>query len=636
MMSCPRLRLLLLLAVVALLGAQTTSEARQGRVPSSTPLEGLRRYVLSPPNTRPVSQVAALELRGTKIDELLRAARGGALTDRDVATFAQSARATTLAAIEQRAHLPRGFFLSTTRSVQFSSGNPFLGGISPGAAEQRRLKTELTRRLEEIVRLYRQRGGRALPHAVQLLTSTSQLIAPTGAAGDRAAIRRAVAQIPSLELERRLAYVMALRPEQVLAQMPSRAGLAQRGELINFDHLTGALGKLRQGKLIVDIYAENVPAPRRIARYLPVTALGEGSYCVDDIARTTVALLQAQQRRPRPELLRQAAAGLSFVRMMQADDGEFYNFARLQDGRIEVNRDGATSRKGINFWAVRALWALGEGYATLRASQPRAAAPLAAAVERTLPRLEASLARYGRYVTVDGRRLPAWLINDAADQSAVAVKGLVAYHGALAAGPARDRVARIITQLCDGLAAAQVTDPRAPDYGRFIHSVTAPRETHLWGSHEVEALALGGKALGRRDWVRAAARCADHYWRRATPTSIITPTEDEIAYGVETVVSGFARLHEATGKPAYAAATARWASWFVGANSARAVMYDPLSGRGYDGISHVTVRGKTRYAVNVNSGAESTVEAILALQSAQRVPGVEARLRGVLGRVLPR
>jgi hypothetical protein len=608
----------------------------QGNPNRGNTLETFRRYILSAPPERLAGSQGSL-LGGTKIVELLGAARSGKLTQQDVATFAQSVSPSLLATFEQGAGLPSGFFLTTTREVQFPGGNPFLARTAPGAAKQRRWKAEIAGRLEEITTLHFARGGRSLPSAIQLLTSTSHLTAPARltAHGLSAAIREAVDRIPILELEKRHNLIMSLPAEQALTQMPSRRSLDERKDLINFDHLLKVLGKQRQGKLLVDVYAENMPASGRVARYLPVAALGEGSYCVDDIARTTVALLQAQRQGPRADLLRQARAGLRFVAMMQAPDGEFYNFATLQGGRIEVNRGGSTSKKGIDYWAVRALWALGEGYATLPASDP-AARQAARAIERSLPRIEAPLARYGTYRMSEGKRSPAWLINDAADQTAVAVKGLVSFYGALAPGRTRERVAEIIRKFSDGIAQAQVKDPGAPDLGRFYNGVAVPSDKHLWGSHQVEALALAGKALGRPDWIRSAALCADHYWRRATPASIIVPGEDEIAYGVETVVSGFARLYEATGKKQYAKATARWASWFFGNNGARAVMYDTASGRGYDGIAHVEVRGKKRYSVNSNSGAESTVEAILALQSAALIPGVHAKLRADLGRELPR
>ena len=148
-----------------------------------------------------------------------------------------------------------------------------------------------------------------------------------------------------------------------------------------------------------------------------------------------------------------------------------------------------------------------------------------------------------------------------------------------------------------------------------------------------QVLAEAGKLLGRKDFIRAATRCADHYWGKATPGSIAAPGEEQIAYGMESVVSGYARLHEATGKRRFADQTLRWSSWFFGNNKAGAMVYDPVSGRGYDGLRKV---GKgSHFSVNGNAGAESTVESILALQLAARVPGVTGKLKKQLLGILP-
>jgi hypothetical protein len=604
-------------------------------VPAHSQLETFQRFILSAPPTTLVGNDPAL-LKGTKMNELLHAARRGPLSDHEVAKFAQSARADLLSMFEQRAKLPQGFFLTTTRSVQFPGGNPFLGRGPPSNTVQKKLKMELERRLVTLTQLYRKRGGRGLPLAIQLLTGDSHLTIPRRKTEERVAIREAVDKIPLLELEQRHAYITKLSDETFLAQTPSRQALAKRPELVNFDHLLSTLGKVQGGKLFIDIYAENVPARQRMARFLPVAALGEGAYCVDDIARTTVALFQAHETRPDSALLRHAMAGIDFVKAMQAPDGEFYNFATLKNGRMKINAAGTTSKKGIDYWAARALWALGEGYASLHQTDPRAAAEMAQAIDRALPRLEIPLKHFNQFAQIEGKSLPRWLINDAADQTALVVKGLLRYYQALASGPKRTRVKEIISKYCEGIARSQVVDKDDPDLGRFFHSVLAPDDKHLWGSHQVEALAAAGKALGRAEWIGSARLCADHYWGKARPQTIVTPGEDEIAYGVETVVSGYAQLYQATGKKEYARATQRWASWFVGNNEASALMYDPLSGRGYDGLAHLRRGGEQRYGLNSNSGAESTVESILALQSADRVPRVTERLRSILQQNLPR
>ncbi len=598
-------------------------------------LETLRKFVLSASPEKLAGNQRA-QLQGAKMPELLAAARSGTLSSHDVATFAQSVHPSLLAVFEKGAKLPRGFFLTVTRSVQFPGGNPFMGSKAPSIAEARKYRVDMVRRLEQIVKLHNKRGGKHLPHALQLLTSTAHITAPTSS-GYRTVIRKLVDEIPMLELKKRHTYIMGLTARQAVAQMPTRRALTKQKNLVNYDHLVGTLGKLHDRKLLVEIYAENVPAKGRIGRYLPVIALGEGSYCVDDIARTTVALLQTHQRRPKAGVLKKALAGLSFVKMMQAKDGEFYNFAVLKNDKLKVNKAGATSKKGIDFWAARAVWALGEGYATLRKSDPKTASAMARTINRTLPRLEASLAKsYGKYHTVKGTRLPAWLINDAADQTSVMLKGLLAYHRELPSGKMKNRVEKIITRYAEGVAAAQVTAPAAKDRGRFYHSMKNPGAKHVWGARQVEVLAQAGKQLRKPAWVKAAALCADKYWGKHRMGTLVQPGEEQIAYGAESVVSGYARLHEATGNKAYAQATYRWSTWLFGQNKAGAVMYDPISGRGYDGIASFQVKGKPRYSVNGNSGAESTVEAILALQSAARVPGVHARLRKFLEQKLPK
>ena len=606
---------------------------------SRLPLDGLRRFVLSAPPEQLAGREHAL-LRGAKIGELLAAARTGNLTAEDVATFAQSVHPRLLAVFEKGAGLPGGFFLATTRAVQFPGGNPFGSETMPSKPEQQRYKAAISTRLLQVAGQHRRRGGRGLPHAIQLLTGTSHLVVPRDRRGDAKAVRAAVEAIPVTELQKRHELITGLSSKKILQQQPSRKALLKRGRkkgLVNFDHLLGALGKTNKGRLLIEIYAENMPQTQRVARYLPVTALGEGSYCVDDIARTTVALLAAGGANKNPELATKAKAGLRFVEMMQAKDGEFYNFATLKKGKLAVNKSGATSKKGIDFWAARAVWALGEGYATFKQADPKLAKGLAQGIERTLPRLEALLAKdYGKYQTVKGMRLPRWLINNGADQTAVMLKGLLAYHRALAPGKARDRVARLITKYADGLAQAQIKDPKAADYGRHIHSMGAPESRHLWGSRQVEVLAEAGQMLKRPDYLKSAKLAADHYFAKGTPESLLSAGEEGIAYGIEPIVSGFAKLYQATGDRRYAQQTYRWASWLLGNNKAKALIYDPLSGRGYDGIRPLSTNGKTRHSVNVNAGAESTVEAILAVQAASTVPGVGARLWRQALRVMPK
>jgi hypothetical protein len=593
-------------------------------------LDALRDLILSEPLEHLAGEHQEL-LAGAKQEELLKDASDGELTGEEVAKFAQSVHPSLLRILEGRAELPPGFFLSLTRAAQFPGGNPFMSPVAPSATRAVELRGSLANKLDEVIAHYRQRGGQDFPRFVQLLTSCSHL----GNTTDSKAARTAVQEIPVVELEKRNSYLDKFSPEQILAQLPSKQGLSAQKDLVNFDHLLGRLGKHVKGKLLIEIYSENLPGPKELARYVPVTAFGEGSYCVDDIARTTVALLSSFRKDGDARHLRFAKEGLEFVKMLQAPDGEFLNFATMKDGRVEVNQTGETSKKGIDFWAARAIWALGEGYSTLKDCDPRAARQCERAIETSLPRLENILEQYGTYKEVQGLHLPSWLINDASNQTAIVLLGLLAYHGAMSEGPSRSRVQGIIEKFADGIAGCQVRDDRALDDGRFFQTVANPSTEHLWGSRQMQVLALAGRQLGRDDWIQAAAVCADRYYGDRGPDEIVKGSEERIAYGIETVASGFAALYEATGEARYSERAIAWASWLFGNNKAKAVMYDPISGRGYDGIRKIETAEDSRYTTNSNAGAESTVESILALQSVDRIPGASNRLRADLERILP-
>src|SRR6202022_2445626 len=97
---------------------------------------------------------------------------------------------------------------------------------------------------------------------------------------------------------------------------------------------------------------------------------------------------------------------------------------------------------------------------------------------------------------------------------------------------------------------------------------------HAWGAHMSMALARAGVALGRPSWVAAGAATENHFFRRW---------------------AGIA------------------AGWLLGDNPAGTPMYQPDSGVVFDGINGDRT-------INHNSGAESTIEGLLALMNAVNDP----------------
>jgi hypothetical protein len=80
----------------------------------------------------------------------------------------------------------------------------------------------------------------------------------------------------------------------------------------------------------------------------------------------------------------------------------------------------------------------------------------------------------------------------------------------------------------------------------------------------------------------------------------------QIAYGINSIYQGLKSLAELTQEERYQKFSENVFSWFKGENVARTIMYQEETVRGYDGISEGAV-------VNYNSGAESTIECLMAI-----------------------
>ncbi len=83
------------------------------------------------------------------------------------------------------------------------------------------------------------------------------------------------------------------------------------------------------------------------------------------------------------------------------------------------------------------------------------------------------------------------------------------------------------------------------------------------------------------------------------------------------MVSAAVEAYRLTKHQKYADIAGQLAAWFLGANAANKMMYSFTTGRCFDGI-------QSSSNVNLNSGAESTIEALLAMENAESYPAVKA------------
>jgi multiple sugar transport system substrate-binding protein len=365
---------------------------------------------------------------------------------------------------------------------------------------------------------------------------------------------------------------------------------------INLDHLRHlGLSAVVRGQPVraVSLYAE---APDYHLVGSPARDGFEGIASVDDAARAAVIYLRDYEVTGAMRSHDEALGLLAFITAMEQGDGEFVNFI---DSTGRLNRNAPSSRKSMSYWAARSIWALGEA---VRVLGPRDSAQL----QSIRPVLDRALVRMAR--DIDAGRL----IGESTTATSEALLGVLALQKA-AHSPANTALGK---RTADLIAAHSAGTIRTAPWGAYVDAPSA--EWHAWGSRSTEALATAQSTLGGSQYGASAKREADGLWGRfllagQVPSAVAsdgTPRwYPQIAYGLGSLVDGYLALAEISGDSRYAVFAGLTAGWFLGANPERLSMYDEKTGRTFDGID-----GPAPLKVNRNAGAESTVEALLALQ----------------------
>jgi len=383
--------------------------------------------------------------------------------------------------------------------------------------------------------------------------------------------------------------------------------------LVNFDHLERLTERIVVGGdsvAIVHVYA-NAPD----YRWVDAKESGpEGIACVDDAGRAAVTYLRHYELTKSPSSLARAKELLRFVLKMQAGDGRFNNFIFADH---TINTTGTTSATSFGWWAARGVWGMAEGYRLMRTSDRGFAERLRRGIELSLPHVEKLTAKFGAVDSVSGFRIPRWLLyGSGADATTELTLGLLDYY---AAAKSR-RVKDMIEKFAEGFIVMQDGDASTFPYGLHRSWETM---WHMWGNSQTAVLARAGRIFGKRSFTLSAEREAVGFYSRLLVQGFLTEMDlakpgknkvfDQIAYGVRPMTLGLLRLFDATGKREYLVMAGLAGSWFFGNNPAGLPMYDPGTGRCYDGI-------RDSVTINRNSGAESTVEALLTLIELEHYP----------------
>lgn len=302
----------------------------------------------------------------------------------------------------------------------------------------------------------------------------------------------------------------------------------------------------------------------------------EHGYCTDDVARALV--VTSREPDPTPEVTALAECYLTFLTHAQDKSGAFHN-------RLGYDRRWADPA-GLGDWWGRALWGLGT--AAARSTVPRirvealVAFKLGAAQRSTAPH---AMAFAGLGAAEVLRCMPG-------DVDA----GSLLADAAASVGPPPE-------------------DPGWPwPQGRLTYANAALAEVVIAAAHVSGDAPMLSGGLRMLAWIhdiqtrhgRLSVIPAGGWHRREPPSG-----RDQQPIEVAALADACATALAVTGDRTWVTGVSQAVAWFLGANDASAVMWDPETGGGYDGL--------TPLGPNLNQGAESTLALISTLQHARRL-----------------
>ncbi len=347
----------------------------------------------------------------------------------------------------------------------------------------------------------------------------------------------------------------------------------------------------------------------------------EGFTCVDDVSRAALFYLRQKAFTADTALQRKASALLRFVLGMQAPNGYFYNF--VLPGNV-INKTHQTSRAEPNWWSWRALHTLTEAVPLLQKTDAALVKRMEAAISRLLIPVSKDLAALPATTRkVQGITIPQWLpAGSGTDQAALLLIGLINH---CTAHPS-DSLKAYIRKLADGIVLMQQGDRNKFPYACIL---SWENTWHAYGSDGAYALFKAGSFLNDSTYTNTALKEVSHFypWLLAqgqkASFAVVQKGDSlqmanvqqyaQIAYGIRPMIFAALEAHRLTGKVEFSTLAAQLAAWFYGENETNTAMYDEASGRCFDGIVSAG-------SINRNSGAESTIEALLALQMLEADP----------------
>lgn len=386
---------------------------------------------------------------------------------------------------------------------------------------------------------------------------------------------------------------------------------------INFDHLNSLFEEIEiNGEKvgIVHIYSE---APE----YGWIGDEDEGIACVDDAARAGIAYLRHYDLTGDNKSFERAKLLIRFVLEMQSPDGYFYNFIWPDHS---IHTEGITTKAIPAWWSWRALWMMGEALDVLEPSDELTQSIVYSRDKLVRKVLQDEWWKNTKIDTAGGFDIPTWLPDSGAgaDQAGILLTGLSLQYKQSAqslTSIASDSIKTLMVKMADGIMMMQVIDP-----GQRYDGVMLSWNNlwHSYGNIQSYALLLAGSQLKDTSMTKSALYEVDnfvtkmviegpfnHFYLRKTEKGIqeidlkVFP---QIFYGLRPVIWSSLKAAEVTGDEKYKRNAEGLSKWIEGRNPVAKKVYDETTGRAYDGILSTN-------EINMNSGAESTIECLLIL-----------------------
>lgn len=335
----------------------------------------------------------------------------------------------------------------------------------------------------------------------------------------------------------------------------------------------------------------------------------EGAACVDDAARAAIFYFNHYNFTGNEQSIKKCKKLLKFILYLQSENGYFYNFMW---GDHSINKTFKTSVAEVNWWSWRALWILTEVHPYYEKADEEFAQQIMDSINKLLSSVKSQIPKETNTELFQNRVIPTWLPKKyAADQASVILLCLTNYLNKFD----DPELLEYVEKLQDGIILMQIKDNSNPYYGAFM---SWQNIWHAWGNVQSYAL-LKSYSLNKNEEVLSAALLElDNFYRYLNEKGMISSftlksdgsideqTFSQIAYGIRPIVWALLEANKITNDKKYSVLAGQIGQWLIGKNIASTIMYNAEDGKVFDGIESAD-------KINMNSGAESTIEALLTL-----------------------